>query len=195
MRATETDIVHDATGTAAVVWLRNSGAAQAGVPVAIRLTDRNGKAVYANDLAGLDVSLTSIASVPARAKSFWVNDQVQAPTTPERVVAKVGTAKRPSVGALPKLEITKLELDRDTDGAYALGVIVNHSKTDQQRLVISCLSRRGSKVVAAGRSIVERLVPAPTPKPVTFRVYFIGNPSGGRLLCSAPPTVVPGGSS
>ena len=192
---TRSAVVHDANGTAAVVLLRNRGGAQANVPIGIALSDAKGRKLYSNGAAGLDKSLTSIAAVGPRTSTFWVNNQIQAASPPRRATAKVGTARAGGVPALPRMELTKVVFERDTDGVFARGVVANRSKLPQLRLVIACISTRGSKVLAAGRAIIDRLAPAPTPKPVTFRVYFIGNPKGGTLTCTAPPTVLPGASS
>lgn len=188
-------VLQDTNGTAAVVLLRNRGAAQADVPVAISLTSRKGKVVYANDIPGLDKSLTSLAVIGAKQRTFWVNDQIQPAARPRKASAKVGGARAAARGPFPRLELTKVRYESDTDGLYAGGVVTNRSKVPQVRLVISCISRRGDRIIAAGRAIVDRLLPAPTPKPTTFRVYFIGNPKGGALVCTAPPTVLSGGTS
>lgn len=188
-------VLHDPNGVAAVVALRNTGAAQAVVPVAIDVRDAKGRSVYDNSVPGLDVSLTSLASIARGQRTFWVNNQIQAAEAPRRVVAKVGATKAPVPGALPRIGIAKLAYGKDISGVFARGVITNRSKIPQRRLVVACISRRATKVVAAGRAIVEKLQPAPTPKPVTFRVYFIGNPKGGTVSCVAPPTVLAAGSS
>ena len=192
---TGSSVLRDANGVAAVVLLRNSGPAQAGVPIAIALRDAKGRDLYRNDLAGLDGSLTTIAVVPARGRTFWVNDQIQAAAAPRRATAKVGTARRAPSGPLPRMDLRRVAFEHDSDGVFARGIVENRSKLVQRRLVISCISRRGDRILAAGRAIVDRLPPAPTPKPASFRVYFIGNPKGGGLSCTAPPTVLPGGSS
>ena len=196
IKVTSSAVLHDANGTAAVVLLRNAGGAtQLKVPIGIALSDAKGAKLYSNDIPGLDTSLTSIAAVGPRERTFWVNNQIQAPATPRRASAKVGAAKRTATVALPRMDLTRIVLEHDTDGLFARGIVTNRSKLAQIRLVIACISRRGDKVLAAGRAIVDRLAPAPTTKPISFRVYFIGNPKGGRLSCAAPPTVLPGGSS
>lgn len=191
--ASET-VLHDPNGVAAVVELRNAGPAQAAVPVGIDVRDAKGRSVYDNSVPGLDPSLTSLPVIARGARTFWVNNQIQVASTPRRVVAKVGATKAPVPATLPKVTITKLTYGKDISGVYARGVIANRSKIPQRRLVVACISARSGKVVAAGRAIVEKLAPAPTPKPVTFRVYFIGDPKGGALSCAAPPTVLAAGS-
>ena len=188
-------VLHDANGVAAVALLHNTGPAQADVPVAIEVRDAKGRPVYDNSVPGLDPSLTSLPAIAKGARTFWVNNQIQTATAPRRLAVKVGATKAPAPAALPSIQITKLAYRTDISGVFARGVVTNKSKIPQRRLVVSCIALRGSKVVAAGRAIVEKLQPAPTPKPVTFRVYFIGNPKGDQLSCAAPPTVLAAGSS
>ncbi|HVP02790.1 MAG TPA: hypothetical protein VMT10_09490 [Solirubrobacteraceae bacterium] len=187
-------VLQDQNGVAAVVRLHNRGAAQADVPVLIAVTGAKGRQLYANTVPGLDPSLVSVAAVPGGTDEYWVNDQVTAAAKVRAVSAKVGVAKQRPPASLPAMRITKLAFGSDVSGVYARGVITNTSRLPQRRLVISCVSLSGSKVVAAGRAIVDRLAPAPTPKPVTFRVYFIGNPKQGKLTCSAPPTTLTPGA-
>jgi hypothetical protein len=49
------------------------------------------------------------------------------------------------------------------------------------------VARRGPKVVAAGRSAIQRLRVG---KKGFYHVFFIGNPDGARLSVAAPPTVL-----
>jgi hypothetical protein len=65
--------------------------------------------------------------------------------------------------------------------------VTNRSSIEQVALIVYCVARRGSKVVAAGRSAIARLQPG---KKKAYHVYFIGNPSGGKLWVAAPPTVL-----
>ena len=186
-------VLRDANGVAVVVFVRNSGAAQAKVPVGIALRDANGRPLYSNSIPGLDPSLTSLPVIGRGEKTFWVNNQIQTSKPPRAMTARVGVAGAPAPKSLPRMELSHLKLGRDTSGVFARGIVANRSKIVQRRLVISCVSRRGGRAVAAGRAIVDRLNPAPTPKPVTFRVYFIGAARSGQLRCAAPPTVLQGG--
>ena len=188
-------VLHDPNGVAVVVGLRNAGPAQAAVPVAIDVRDGKGRPLYDNSVPGLDPSLTSLPSIARGERTFWVNNQIQTATAPRRLAAKVGATRAAAPAALPRIDITKLTYGKDISGVFARGVIANRSKIPQRRLVVACISRNGKKIGAAGRAIVEKLQPAPTPKPVTFRVYFIGDPKGGALSCVAPPTVLAGSPS
>ena len=89
-----TNIVHDANGIAAVVELRNTGkVAQANLPIAIAVTDAHGKAVYRNDVGGLEDSLVSMSLLGKGEDAFWVNNQITATGTPAKVQARVGAGQ------------------------------------------------------------------------------------------------------
>jgi hypothetical protein len=185
-----TAIVQDANGIAAVVELRNKAAgAQARVPVLISVTDAKGKSLYRNNLAGLEDSLVSMALLERGQDAFWVNNQVTATGKPAKVQATVGMSKGKLPAKVPSLEISGVRLSSDSGSATAKGTIANKSKVAQKRVTIFCVARRGSRIVAAGRAIVDRVPPAGG-KPTPFTVFFIGNPKGAKLSFSAPPTVL-----
>jgi hypothetical protein len=185
-----TAVVQDKNGIAVVVELRNKGAAtQANVPLAVAVTDAAGKAVYRNNIAGLEDSLVSMALLPKGKAAFWVNNQVTASGKPAKVQATVGVAKGKAPARVPAFAISGVRVDSDTDGVYAAGTIVNESKIAQRRLTIYCVARKDGRIVAAGRAIVDSL-PAAGAKPTKFNVFFIGNPKGAKLSFSAPPTVL-----
>jgi len=191
IKVVSTAVLHDQYGSAIVVNLTNSGKTQLSVPIAVKLLGKKKKKIWDNSLAGLDTSLISAAAIePGR--SFWVNNQIQSQEVPRSATAKVGISDTPLKSALPKIVLSDEKLNSDVSGAYLGGVITNKSKIPQKRIVITCLSSSGSKIKAAGRAIIERLLPAPTKKPNLFRVYFIGNPKGGSLKCEAPPTTLTG---
>jgi hypothetical protein len=186
----KTAVIQDKNGIAAVVELRNTGhAAQAVLPVSIAITDAAGKAVYRNDVAGLEDSLVSMSLLTKGEDAFWVNNQITATGKPAKVEAKVGAAKGKVPAKVPTFEISDVTTDSDSDGVYATGKIVNRSKVVQRRLTIFCVARREGKIVAAGRAILDSLGAAGS-KPTKFTVFFIGNPKGAKLTFSAPPTVL-----
>jgi hypothetical protein len=185
-----TSVVQDKNGIAAVVELRNTGkVAQAGLPVSIAVTDAGGKALYRNDVAGLEDSLVSMALLAKGEDAFWVNNQVTAAGTPAKVQAKVGAAKGKVPARVPSFTIAGVQTESDSDGVYVTGTIANKSTVAQKRLTIFCVARKGTKIVAAGRAILDGLPPAGA-KPTRFTVFFIGNPKGAKLSFSAPPTVL-----
>jgi hypothetical protein len=185
-----TSIVQDKNGIAAVVELRNTGTlALAGLPVSIAVTDAKGKPLYRNDVAGLEDSLVSMALLAKGEDAFWVNNQITAAGKPAKVQAKVGAAKGKVPARVPSFAISGVGLESDSGSVFAKGTIVNRSKVAQKRLTIFCVARKGAKVVAAGRGILDALPPAGA-KPTRFTVFFIGNPKGAKLSFSAPPTVL-----
>lgn len=187
-------IVQDANGVAAVVRVRNTGPVQVALPLAITVSDAQGKKLYGNDTPGLDASLTTLPVLGAGEETDWVNNQILVSGTASKVVAQVGIAKgKAGAGGLPKIVVSGIEAGRDEDGSYVKGTVANQSPIAQKRLVVSCVAREGDKVLAAGRAIVERLAPAAgAPKPTTFTVFFIGDPRQAELACAAPPTVLSG---
>ena len=185
-----TALLHDANGIAAVVELRNKGRnTQVRLPVAISVTDAKGKALYRNNLAGLEDSLVSMALLERGQDAFWVNNQITATGKPAKVQATVGMSKGKLPAKVPSLTISGVRLSSDSGSVIAKGTIVNRSTVAQKRLTIFCVARRGSSIVAAGRAIVDT-VPAAGGKPTPFTVFFIGNPKGAKLSFSAPPTVL-----
>ncbi|UGS35181.1 hypothetical protein [Capillimicrobium parvum] len=184
-------VLHDEYGTAAVVELRNrTKADMVAVPVAIDVADADGKSVFRNDAPGLEPSLVSAALLPARERVVWVNNQVAAAGKPVSLTVRVGKAKRRAPRRVPRIEVSGLRAHRDRDGPSVTGVIRNRSKIAQKRLTVYGVARRGDRVVAAGRAVIDRLDPDPTPKPVHFTIYFIGDPTGAQLDVFAPPVTL-----
>jgi hypothetical protein len=189
VRAVATSVLSDENGTAVVVVLRNRAARPVGrVPLAIDVQGAGGRSVYRNDLPGLDPSLVEATGVPANGELDWVDDQVTASGTPKRVEAKVGAERGEAPRELPRLELTEPRLLEDrVTGVEAVGSVTNRSDVEQRRLVVSCVARKGDRIVAAGRAIVSRLAPG---KSASFHVFFIGDPRGARMTVVAPPTVI-----
>ena len=185
-----TSIVQDKNGIAAVVELRNTGkVAQAGLPVSIAVTDAKGKPLYRNDVAGLEDSLVSMSLLAKGEDAFWVDNQITAVGKPAKVQARVGAANGKVPAQVPSFAISGVSLESDSGSVFAKGTIVNRSKVAQKRLTIFAVARKGSKIVAAGRGILDALPPAGA-KATRFTLFFIGNPKGAKLSFSAPPTVL-----
>ncbi len=189
VKVTGTYVMHDQYGSAVAVGLKNTGKTQIEVPIAVAVSGARKKLLYRNNSPGLDTALVSMPVVRAGATTFWVDDQVSADSAPKRAKAKVGVAVvAPS--ALPEIRLSGLRLTQDSDGITAVGTIENRSKIPQLRLTVFVVAQKGGKAVAAGRAVVEKLLPYPTKKPVTFKAFFIGNPKGARLFADAPPTTL-----
>ena len=188
VRVVGTTVLHDRFGTAAVVELENTTARDmTNVPLAITVKGARGRTVYRNNAPGLDPALVGAPLLPHRRRVVWINNQIAATGTPRGVAVKVGKPKGTAPARVPRIEISRVRQDRDTDGAFVSGVIANRSRLEQQRLTVFAVAKRGGRVVAAGRGVVDKLAPAPTKKPVRFTIYFIGDPAGGRLSFYAPP--------
>jgi hypothetical protein len=187
VRVLDTAVVDDSNGAAVVVTLRNETARTVvGAPVAIVVKGKGGAAVFRNDAPGLEPALAHVASLAPRQRLDWVNDQVTADATPTAVAARVGAGK--SGGPLPALTVGKPRIEVDpVNGPTAVGTVTNRSKIVQTALVIFGVARKGGKVVAAGRSLIPRLLPG---KPAKYHVFFIGDPRGAKLTVTAPPTVL-----
>lgn len=189
LKVLDTAVVHDENGAAVVVVLRNRTTRPLGrVPVAIDVRGADGRAVYANDVPGLDPSLIEATGVPAGGELLWVNDQVAASGAPKTVEALVGRERGAPPRELPRIEVSapRLAVDSAT-GVEAIGWVRNRSRIDQRRLVVSVVARRAGKVVAAGRAIVERLLAA---RRARYHVFFIGDPRDAQLAVAASPTVL-----
>lgn len=189
VQVTDTTVMHDANGTAVVAELRNRSAkAMAGVPVSIDVKSGADKSLFRNDTPGLEPALTSVAVLPPREKLFWVNDQVPLSGTPKEVDVKVGPARGRAPARPPELAVSRPKLQDDpTSGLAAVGFVKNESKLLQTKVTVFCVARKGGRVVAAGRSGIQRIKPGRRGR---YKVFFIGNPRGGRLEAWAPPTVL-----
>ncbi len=187
-----TTILRSAGGTAVVVELKSTGTVdQVAVPIQIRAKDAKGADVYKNDLDGLQTSLQQLALLRRGKTAYWVNDQVTAPSKPARVVVQVGRPKGKPAARLPRIRLSGVRMDADdVSGAFLRGIVRNESTLPQVNMPIYAVARKGGKVVAAGRALIERLDPEPQKKPTVFRIFFIGDPKGGTLSLEAEPTVL-----
>lgn len=189
VRVLGTAVVTDANGTAVVVRLRNTGrAALAKVPIAIDVRDAGGASVFRNDAPGAEPALVAVAGLPAQGVVTWVHDQVISEGGPAAgVVARAGTAGGPAPEPLPELKLGKLEVTSDpATGAQGAGTVTNASESAQRGVAIYAVARRGSKIVAAGRAVVETLAAGATAR---FDIFFIGRPAGAKVTLTAPPWV------
>jgi hypothetical protein len=189
VKVTATSVIQDKNGAVAVVELHNAAATmQVNVPVSIDVLGPGKKSVFKNDSPGLEPALVSAPLIEPKSDFAWVNDQVT-PTGPASSVdAKVGRAPSRPPAKVPQLDVSPPKVTTDpVSGVEAAGTVTNKSQVEQRALIIYCIARRGTKVIAAGRSAIARLVPG---KKKAYHVYFIGDPSGGKLSVVAPPTVL-----
>jgi hypothetical protein len=183
-----TEALQDENGSAAVVALRNTGKhGFARLPVAIDVKDQGGKSIFKNNTPGLQQSLTEAPLLRPGATFLWVNDQITAAGRPRNVRAKVGMS-RGRFDSPPRIKVSGVRLRADpVDGTGAIGIVTNDSRLEQRKLVLYGVVRRGRRVTAAGRALVNRLKPH---KRTRFQLFFIGDPRKGQLSIAAPPTVL-----
>jgi hypothetical protein len=189
VKVVSTDVLRDENGTAAVVALRNASRRElAQVPVAIDVRGAARKSVFRNEQPGLEPTLAHVPLIRGEQRLFWVNDQVSPTARPRSVTARVGRAAAVDAKRIPRIAVSGARLVTDAvSGIAAEGLVANHSKVDQRKLVIFAVARRGGRIVAAGRAQVARLKPG---KRARFQVFFIGDPSGAKLELAAPPTTL-----
>lgn len=181
-----TAALKDPNGEAVVVRLRNKGRRTlVRMPIAVELADRKGKAVYRNDTPGLETALVQVPLLEPGQELWWVNDQVSSSGRPARIKALVGASK-PGGADAPRISLSAVRLDKDpVSGVAATGRARNRSDVEQRRLPIFCVARKGDRVVAAGRAIIDKLRPG---KSRRFTIFFIGDPSGAELTLGVTPT-------
>jgi hypothetical protein len=182
-------IVHSSEGTAAAVVLRNDSAtAQSSVPLAITAHDATGAAVYTNTAGGQAASLVSAALVPAHGELTWVDDQVQASSTPTSVTAEAGEGK-PARGAAPKVLVASYHLGEEPGGLPVLqGTVANRSSLAQSELAIYAVASAAGRVQAAGRAVLSSIAAGAS---ASFQIFLIGTvPHGAHITIDAPPTVL-----
>ncbi len=141
--------------------------------------------------------MQQLAYLPKGGKAIWVNDQVLG-SAGRRAVVKVGKAKAPApAGPVPRITLEGEQLETDESGTFIKGVVRNRSKIPQINLPIYGVVRKGGKIIAVGRALIDRLNPDPTPKPVVFRILLAGkDPRGGELeTLPVPTTFTPEGAT
>ena len=184
-----TTVLHDQYGDAIVVELRNeSNQALVNMPILIDLRDAKGKSVYSNDVVGLDPSLTHVPLIQPGETFDWVNDQLSPSGTPKTAKVKVGEPEGKAPASIPEIEAGPAKVTESPSGVLARGEVTNKSQIDQTKLVLYAVARSGGEVVAAGRGQFKNLKAGGAPG--TYNIFFIGDPGGGDVTVTAPPSVL-----
>lgn len=181
-------LLTDQYGSAVVLELKNdSGQGQADIPIAINALNAKGKPVYQNNVEGLEAGLLGLGLIGPGETAYWVHDQVMATSKPVKVEATIGTADGKYPAQLPEIVVSPPTLENDpVSGKFVSGTVVNKSSVEQVDLLLSAVALKGGKVVAAGRGLIPKL--KTDGKPESYRIYFIGDPTGARIQVTAPPT-------
>jgi hypothetical protein len=195
IKVVSTTVLSEEEGSAVVVELHNdSDETLVDVPISLEVLDAKGKSVYSNETPGLEQALVAVPFVPANADALWVNDQVLASGEPKTAKVRVGTGGVPYSGAQPEIEVSAPKLERDpVSGLVAEGTVVNKTGEDQNRLLFYGIARKGGKVVAAGRGVLEHLKAGT--KKLYYNIYFIGNPEGADVTLTDYPTLIEAGGT
>lgn len=189
VKVTSTALLSNAEGNAVVVDLHNSsGQNLTEVPILIEVLNDKGKVFYKNDIPGIEPALAAVPYIPAHGDAEWVDDQVLGVGKPKTVKVKVGTGGGTYSGAIPDVQVSQPEIQGDpVSGISATGNVVNKTGTDQRRLLLYVVARKGGRVVAAGRGAIEHL--KPELKALKYTIFFIGDPSGAELKLSEFPAL------
>jgi len=190
VKVTSTAVLTGSEGSAAVVIDVHNDSSEnlVEVPILIDVQDAKGQSLYRNDFPGIEPELAAIPYVPADGDAEWVNDQVLTAGKPSSVKVRIGEGGTPFTGELPDIEVSEPHLAGDpVSGIEATGTVVNRTGTDQGRLLLYVVARKGSEVVAAGRGAIEHL--KPETKKLDYRVFFVGDPRGAELTLSEYPTL------
>lgn len=189
VKVTGTAAFSDVNGAAAVISVKNTSKQDLeNVPILIDVRNAKGKSVFKNDTPGIEDALVAIPFIRAGESVDWVHDQVLAAGPVATVKAKVGAVQGAPLPKLPDFEVGKPTLEKDpVSGTQAFGDVINRSGAEQRNLLLYAVARKGGKVVAAGRGQIGRL--KATAKPVSYHIYFIGNPEGADISVTAFPSL------
>jgi hypothetical protein len=177
-------IVSSASGDAAVLELRNNSShAQADIPILITVLDAAGKAVYSNSTVGESSPSGELSLLEAHATVWWVDPSVLASGgTPVRVVAKIGA---PTASAPPlSLAASKLASGSNFVGPYIGGTATNSSSTAATDATVYAVALAGSRVVAAGQSLIPTLAAHGS---ASFQVNVVGTTKGAKPVATLAP--------
>jgi hypothetical protein len=193
VKVTSTALLSNAEGNAVVVGLHNDSAENlTEVPILIEVSNTKGKPFYKNDIPGIEPALAAVPYIPAHGDAEWVDDQVLGVGVPKSVKVKVGAGGGTYSGALPDIQVSQPKIEGDpVSGISATGEVVNRTGSDQRRLLLYVVARKGNRVVAAGRGAIEHL--KPELKALKYTIFFIGDPSGAELKLSEFPALTGAG--
>jgi hypothetical protein len=190
VKVLDTAVLSDVNGSAVVVTLKNESAQTlVDVPIAIDVKDKKGKSVFKNDDPGLEKALTHVPEMMPGQTVDWVDDQILATGTADKVDVKVGVSETTPPPSPPEVEASEPKLKNDpVSGLQAEGTVTNQSSIQQVDLVLFGVARKGDEVVAAGRGGIKVVAPNGGERP--YHIYFIGNPKGAQVTVTAPPSTL-----
>ena len=178
-------LVHSASGTAAVLELRNTSAtAVANVPILIFVTDGAGKQIYTNATVGGSSPTGEISLIEAHATVWWVDANVLVGNaTATHVSARVGAGTTPPAQAAARVEVTGLTSGSNFIGPFIAGRAINGSAAASD-LTVYAVALSAGRVIAAGQSLIPSLG---AHKSSAFQLSVIGAPKGKSLSAAIVP--------
>jgi hypothetical protein len=190
IKVVKKEIINGPDGrVAVVVTLKNtSAAAIRDVPIGLQVSGAKGGApFYSNTIAGYGADLNHLSLIRPGQTFEWINDQITGGKAAKLAVS-IGTGvdiKNPPSD--PKL--TKMRWwDDAVSGWTYKGRAVSTSEIPQVRLIVYSTVRQGGKLVAAGRSAIERLAKGGKPQLVAvLPVTTVKDPTSGAVTATAPP--------
>ncbi|MBJ7472336.1 MAG: hypothetical protein JHD16_13600 [Solirubrobacteraceae bacterium] len=178
----------EGVGAVVVRVVNSSGSAQASVPIGLDLYTADKTSLYTNRIDGLEPALNMLPLAPP-GESWWVHNQLPA-DKPARERVRIGTSKVAPPKDIPRIDASEVTLGDDGGIPTGRGKITNRSEVEQQRITVFAVALKGDRIVAAGRSVVERLQAASAKKPEKFAIYFNGDPRGADIRVFVPPSTL-----
>jgi hypothetical protein len=186
VRVSESQLVRSSAGTAAAIELTNSSdSAQVDVPILITVDDATGKAVYTNATVGTTSPIGELALLPAHSTRWWVDADVLASGgSAASVTARIGAASSAAPAPAATLNARKLHTGSNYIGAFVGGSVVNGSAAAQADVTIYAVALIGTRVVAAGQSVVASLAGHAS---APFQVSLIGSAKDASAAVTIAP--------
>jgi hypothetical protein len=179
-------LIRSHAGTAAAIELTNTSAdAQAGIPIVISVDDAAGKQVYTNDTVGTSSPTGELSLLAGHATAWWVDANILASGgQPATLTVKIGTPQLRAPAQSSPLTASDLAGGSNFIGPLISGTLVSGSSTVQSQVTLYAIALQGSRVVAAGQSLVPEIA-AHARAP--FQVGVYGTVKGAALVVTAAP--------
>jgi hypothetical protein len=192
IKVTGTTVLRGKDTDAVVVAVVNTSSKPiADLPIAVKVFNGLGNVVLTNTAPGTDHWLNHIPLLRPGQTFYWVNDQLDPLPSARKATVRIG----PGVVVAhpyPDAQLIKTKFFEDpVSGAAFTGKVKGTAPVLQERLVIFSVGKQGGQIVAAGRGVLEKLLPNGG-KPAGFTIFYVGaNPKSVSLSNQAPPVLSP----
>ncbi len=168
----------------AVELTASSSRAQLDVPVLVEVTGAGGKVAYTNATAGVEPLLQRVPSLRPHDAIWWVDDQALTSGASTGLKVRVGTGRLARHGEpTTTLSVQGAHVGEQSGLSTLSGKLLEHG-TARSKAAVFGVARRGGRVVAAGRAVIEAL-PGRPGAAVPFQIFLVGNPAGASTQVSA----------